>query len=108
MFAAVLVAVDGQHRLRSERLISRQGRESGVAQWVHAQAIKVGASTAQVDCTQVQTRGSSAAESAVGGPKVAACVLTLFTGLALMTTAFTLRLWCALKMGTPPVAAVPS
>ena len=33
---------------------------------------------------------------------------TLYTGLALVNATFTLRFWCALKMGRPPVAAVPS
>lgn len=42
IICVLLVGIDNNHSVRPERLILRPwDRDSGVAQWVHAQAIKV-------------------------------------------------------------------
>lgn len=41
VYAEVLSAVDTSHRLRSERLLLRQGPETGVAQWLTKQSVWV-------------------------------------------------------------------
>lgn len=37
----VYTAIDATHRLRADSLVPRRGRDAGVAQWVHAQTVKV-------------------------------------------------------------------
>ena len=40
VFAALLSVMDSSHRLRSDKLLIRHGRESGVAHWLQSQSVK--------------------------------------------------------------------
>ena len=41
VLATLYAAIDNCHRLRSDKLLLRQGRDAGVAQWVQSQSVKV-------------------------------------------------------------------
>ena len=53
VFAALLATIDKNHRLRSDKLLIRHGRDSGVAFWIQSQSVKASSAMAFVSKTSI-------------------------------------------------------